>query len=79
MNEEETNKKLRLRSNGVNNPKARKIYQYDLDNNFIREFNYINEAVSYLSLSQNSKNGIIGCARGRRKSAYGYIWKYLKD
>ena len=56
-------------------PVNRKIIcQYDMKGNFIQEFSSIKLAEKYLGLK--SSGGITMCATGKRKSAYGYIWKY---
>ena len=46
------------------------ILQYDLDGNFIREWG------SATDVGQEVKSGICSCLKGRKKTAYGYIWKY---
>ena len=50
------------------------ILQYDLNNNFIQSFSSPKEAATFLNKSQSSH--ITACAKGKRKTAYGYIWKY---
>lgn len=51
-----------------------KIYQYDLEGNFIKSYDSCREAAR--ELGDVSKNGAISQAsRGVRKSAYGYKWK----
>ena len=58
------------------NPK--KVYQYDMEGNFIAEYSSAKEA--YKALFGVSKTNHIGdVCRGKRPSAYGFIWKYLKD
>lgn len=54
------------------NKKKRKVSQYDLNNNFINEFNSIKEA----SLTGFNENNIQDCCVGRLKSHRGFIWKY---
>ena len=46
------------------------ILQYDLDGNFIREWS------SATDVGREVKGGICDCLKGRKKSAYGFIWKY---
>jgi hypothetical protein len=58
------------------NPHKKSIIQYDLDNNFIKEWNSINEARDFLGYK--SEMGIISTCKGRQKSSGGYIWKYKK-
>lgn len=49
---------------------SRKVNQYDLEENFIREWNNIAEVKKY------HKGGIQACCQGRQKKAGGFIWKY---
>ena len=49
------------------------ILQYDLDGNLIKEW----PSVAAAKKSLNTKSTHIGnCANGRRKTAYGYVWKW---
>lgn len=51
----------------------RAVLQYDLDGNFIKEFNSLKEA----SESCKTTDSAIGrCCKGKYKSAGGFIWKY---
>lgn len=52
----------------------KKIKQYDLNNNYIRSFESIKDAREYLGI--NTHSNICAVLKGRRKSAYGYVWKY---
>ena len=47
------------------------IIQYDLEGNFIREWEAITKAKQWLI-----KGDIDGCLSGKQKTAGGYIWKY---
>lgn len=61
--------------NGVYNKQAKKVFQYDLDGNFIKEHYSIKEA------SRRTKCGfgsISNCCSGRSKTSGGYIWKWSK-
>jgi len=51
--------------------KTKTLYQYTLDNIFIKKWNSVIEAKKELNL-----HSIDACARGKRKSAGGYIWSY---
>ena len=46
------------------------ILQYDLDGNFIREWECAND------VGREAQANICYCLKGKTKSAYGYIWKY---
>ena len=53
--------------------KYKKINQYDLKGNFIKQWNSMKEAGEKLNIcSQN----ISKCCRGLRKKAYNYVWRY---
>lgn len=52
----------------------RKVLQYDLQNNFIAEFENAFEAAK--SLGKVNGSHITACCHKKRKSAYNYIWKY---
>lgn len=54
-------------------PKRQSIMQYDLQGNFIKEWESNKEAS--LCLKVNKQN-ICNALKNRAKSAYGYIWKY---
>lgn len=58
---------------GIDSPKHTKIYQYDLNGNFIKTWNYIKEASETLNICQSN---ISLCCIGSYKSAGGYIWRY---
>lgn len=54
--------------------KLEKIYQYDLDGNFIKEWNNAPEAAEYLGCKNAS--GITRCLRGERFKYKDFIWKF---
>ena len=54
------------RSNSCKKP----ILQYDLDGNFIREWECASDVGKVAVKSINN------CLKGKNKTAYGYIWKY---
>lgn len=49
------------------------VYQYDKNNNFIKEYNSAEEVFRILKISPSH---IGECCKGKRKTAGGYIWKY---
>jgi len=57
--------------------KNKKIYQYDINNNFITEWNSIKEATLFYQLK--SFSSISNCLKGYSKTANGFIWKFFKD
>lgn len=57
--------------------KQKKVEQYDLNGNFIREFNSCREAARYINAPYHV--GISSCCIGKQKTAYGYKWKYKNN
>ena len=55
----------------------RKVNQYDLDGNFIKQWNYIKEAENFLNIKSIGR--ISECCNNKRKSAFGYKWKYVEN
>lgn len=62
--------KTKTLNNRVNGHK--KIIQYDLDNNFLKEWNSLTEASNILNISIGNISSVIN---GKRHQAGGYIWK----
>ena len=67
----------------LRNRLKKEIFAYDKDGNFIQSFESVADAAKWCcslgkctSLNSGAKNCIAACARGKQKSAYGYIWKY---
>lgn len=55
----------------IKKPAKRKIAQYDLEGNFIREFNTVSECVKIYG------TGVKHCLSGRNKSSKGFTYKYI--
>lgn len=53
-----------------------KILQFDLNKNFINEYNNVVEALK--SVNGKSEGMILNCCEKTREKAYGYIWEYKK-
>lgn len=49
------------------------VLQYDKQNNFIQEWESASEAARHLS---KSSSAISECCSGKRKSIYGFVWKF---
>lgn len=67
----------------VNQQKTGKIInQYDLENNFIQSFPSVKAAAESLgkvtSTSKGATSHISDVCRGKRKTAYGYKWKFVE-
>lgn len=70
MNYGKRNEKARK---SITTTKGRKVNQYDLEDNFIKQYSSINGA----SKQFNRKgSNIRACCIGEQKTAYGYKWKY---
>ena len=52
------------------------LLQYDLNNNFIKEWNGLNECAKSLNVSASH---ISQCCNNKRNKAYNYIWKYKRQ
>lgn len=55
------------------NPRAKRVKQYDLNNNFIREYYGIKEASRINKLNPRD---ISKCCQNKRKQVGGYVWTY---
>jgi group I intron endonuclease len=62
--------KIKASKSNINN---RPVLKYSLEEVFIEEYYNVSEAAR--SLNKTHQN-IAACARGKLKTAYGYIWKY---
>lgn len=58
---------------GKNHPLATKVAQYDLNGNFIKEYDLVKDAAKAVG---KTLNNISACLRGKSKTSGGYIWKY---
>lgn len=58
---------------GSNHVASKSIYQFDKYNNLIKKWNSIIEAATSLDICACN---ITDCAKGNRKTAGGFIWKY---
>lgn len=63
----------RIGCNNEQNGKSRKIYQYTLDGQFIKEWPSLQEVNRELKFHHANTGA---CARGKLKTAYGFVWKY---
>ena len=69
--------KLKIKNNKLGKPtlKQKPVLQYDLEGNFIREWEKIKYACEALDKINNTSS-ITSCCKGRQKTAFGYVWKY---
>ena len=66
--------------------RSKPIMQFDKENNYIAQFNSVADAARWCydtkkckTLNSGVRGHIADCANGKRKTAYGYIWKYLNN
>ena len=64
-------------------PKGNEVYQYSTNNEFMQSFEstaaagrWVYEQGKCATLNSGVRSHISDCANGKRKTAYGYIWKY---
>lgn len=60
----------------VRNKTGKKIIQYDLNGNFIQEFNSLSDIKRKLNYNMTS---ISNCCKNRTKKSHGYIWKFKSE
>lgn len=65
--------KVAAKFKGVNNANARRVIQMDMDENIIKEWEYMSKVKELFGFDGAN---ITACCKGRIKSAYGYKWKY---
>jgi len=70
---EEHKNKISKSNTGVNNSNSKKVFQYDLNLKLIRTWNSVGEVCKLLKLSVGNVSSV--CI-GKRRTAYGFIWKY---
>lgn len=60
---------------GLDGVNERKIKQYHLNGEFIKEWDSLKSAEEYLGIYKAQAN-ICACCQGKKKRAYGFIWRY---
>lgn len=76
MKEVNNRPEMRARHIGSNNINAQKVRQYDLNGDFIAEYETVAEASRITGISHSK---ICAVARGDRKTSGGYKWAYPED
>lgn len=61
---------------GIEHPRSKQILQYDLQGNFIKEWDTMTEISKELKIGLST---ICFCCQGKFKTAGGYIFKYSKE
>lgn len=64
---------LQKRRKGKNNITSKKVVQYDLNNNFIKEYYGVKEASEKIGIHPSN---IYKCCRGEKKQTKGFVFKY---
>jgi hypothetical protein len=64
---------LKASVKGNKNPNCKKINQYDLDGNFIKQWNSFYDIKKYLNIDRTL---IWKCCIGKFKQIHGYVWEY---
>lgn len=62
-------------SNGRN----KRINQYDLNNNFIKQYTSATDAANSLNFKKGGKSAILRACRNQQKTSGGYIWKFANN
>lgn len=65
------------RNQMVSQKRRKPVLQYDLEDNFIKEWDSVQEFEDTTGLKSNG--GICLCCQGKRKSVLGYKWKYKNN
>lgn len=60
-------------------PNAKKVGMYDLEEDrLLNVFNSAGEAIRFIGKENKCRANINSCCQGRKKTAYGYKWRYLE-
>lgn len=57
----------------------KKVAQFDLSGNYIAEYESLSDAACAVSSGDSGSSHIGAVCAGKRKTAYGYIWKYARE
>lgn len=68
-----TKNKMSLKKLGKPSNNFKFVFQYDLNNNFIKRWDRVTDASNYLNIR---RHGIILCALNKTKTYKNFIWKY---
>ena len=73
---EEAKRKIGDAERGAQNPRAKRVRQYDLCGRFVAEYSTLTEAaIAVCGYNQH----IAHCCKGSRKQHRGYIWRYATE
>lgn len=68
-----TNCCLRSKNEIINNKRKRVVYQYTLNGDFVKKWDYLRQIEKELGYSHRN---IVKCCRGKYRQSYGFIWSY---
>lgn len=68
-----------LKNPPVIKPSTVKVLRFDLNMNFVKEYDSLKDAMKDLGMGNLNSAAIIRCCKGKAKTAYGSIWKYSSD
>ena len=60
----------------VSMKESKKVNQYDLNGNYIRTHDSLHLAADYVN---GQASGICHCCKGKKHTAYGYMWRYESE
>ena len=63
---------------GKSTKRCKPVLQYDLEENFIKEWNKIKEASIFFNKPKDTSS-ITMCCLGKQKTAFGFKWKYKNE
>lgn len=72
---DEAKLKSSISHTGKNNKNSKKVYQYDLNNTLIKEWESVGSLCKKMKLSVGN---ISSCCNGKQRTGYGFIWRYEK-
>jgi len=70
--------KMHVKPTGKYSYRARKVSQFDLNQNLLKVWNTIKEAESFYNSNPKAKNIVAVCNK-RQKTAYGFVWKHYNN
>ena len=76
LHTEETKRKISESRIGAKHPRAKKVIQYDLNNNLIKIWDCMSDVEKNIGLNHTN---ISACCRGKLKTYGGFIWKYYDE
>lgn len=72
-----TRAKMSEKRKGPNNPRAKKVYQFDLSGKLVASYEYMGQIKTALGISCTGH--ISQCCSGKRGKAHGFMWSYTPE